>query len=222
MRGVSVRNCRGSRAILPVSARTGADRIPAAGRPAEVAGPARVCDHALVSMTTTITVGERGFWATKDAFGAWMGYLVEEIADRAPVLLDPALSALAGKWRVAALVTDFGADAGELSDEQRSALRAIAAAARARAETVGDLSTEQMRQWIILDDDPVAGGWAANGILELARILEVADGFIALLENRFPPNPSTGAWLLGTGDGYQVVRYRPEALTKPRWPRNKT
>jgi hypothetical protein len=133
----SARKCRGSRAILPVSARTGADRILPAGRPAEVAGPARVCDHALVSMTTTIQVGERGFWATKDAFGAWMGYLAEEIADRAPVLLDPALSALAEKWRVAAVVTDFGADAGELSDGQRSALRAIAAAARARAESVG-------------------------------------------------------------------------------------
>jgi hypothetical protein len=173
-------------------------------------------------MTTTITVGERGFWATKDAFGAWMGYLVEEIADRAPALLDPALNALAEQWRIAAVVTDFGADAGELCDQPRSALRAIAVAARARAETVGDLSTEQMRQWIILDDDPVAGGWAANGTLQLARILEVADGFIALLENRFPPDPSTGAWLLGAGGGYQVVRYRPEALTKPRFPRNKS
>jgi hypothetical protein len=205
-----------------MSARPGADRIPSNGSAVQVAGPARVCDHALVSMTTTIVVGERGFWATADAFGAWMGYLVEEIADRAPALLDPALSALAEQWRVAAAVTDFGADAGELSGEQRLALRAIAVAARARAETVGDLSTEQMRQWIILDDDPVAGGWAAYGTLELARILEVADGFIALLDNRFPPDPSTGAWLLGTGDGYRVVRYRPEALTEPRWPRNES
>ena len=49
-----------------------------------------------------------------------------------------------------------------------------------------------------------------------ADLSGVADGFIALLENRFPPDPSTGAWLLGTGDGYQVMRYRPEALTKPR------
>jgi hypothetical protein len=125
-----------------MSARPGADRIPSTWTPGQVAGPARVCDHALVSMTTTITVGERGFWTTKDAFGAWMGYLVEEIADRAPALLDPALNALAEQWCVAAVVTDFGADAGELSDQQRSALRAIAVAARARAETVGDLSTD--------------------------------------------------------------------------------
>jgi hypothetical protein len=59
-------------------------------------------------MTTTIQVSERGFRATKDAFGAWMGYLVEEIADRAPALLDPALSALAEQWRGAAVVTDLG------------------------------------------------------------------------------------------------------------------
>jgi hypothetical protein len=64
-----------------------------------------------------------------------------------------------------------------------------------------------MRQWIILDDDPVPGGWAANGILELARILEVADGFIACWRTGSRPTPTTGAWLLGTGDGYQVVRY---------------
>ncbi|WP_406051560.1 hypothetical protein [Kribbella sp. NBC_00889] len=173
-------------------------------------------------MTTTIQVGARGFWATADAFGAWMGYLVEEIANRTPALHDPALRGIAQQWRVAAVVTDFGADAGELSDEQRSALRAIAVTARAKAESFGDLSTEQMRQWIILDGDPVAGGWAANGTLELARILEVADGFIALLDNQFPPDPSAGAWLLGTGEGYKVVRYRPEALAKPRWARNKT
>jgi hypothetical protein len=173
-------------------------------------------------MTTVVQVGARGFWATADAFGAWMGYLVEEIANRPPAELDPALHALAEQWRVAAVVTDFGADAGELSDQQRSALRAIAVTSRARAETVGDLSTEQMQQWIILDGNPVAGGWAAKGTLELTRLLEVADGFIALLDNQFPPDPSAGAWLLGTGEGYQVIRYRPEALAQPRWARNKT
>jgi hypothetical protein len=81
------------------------------------------------------------------------------------------------------------------------ALRAIAVSARA----FGDLSARQMQKWIILDGDPVAGGWAANGNLELARILEVADGFIALLDDQFPLDPAAGAWLLGTGEGYQMV-----------------
>lgn len=158
-----------------------------------------------------------------DTFAVWMGFLVEEIANRAPVLLDPALRALEEQWRVAAVVTDFGADAGELSDAQRAALRSIAAAARARAETTGDLSGEQLQHWIMLDDDPIAGGgWAADATVHLARILEVADGFIALLDDQFPPDPATGAWLLGTGDGYQKIRYRPEALTKPRWQRHNT
>jgi hypothetical protein len=136
-----------------------------------------------------------------------MGHLDEEIADRAPVLLDPALSALAEKWRVAGLVTDFGADAGELPDEQRSALRAIAVAAQARADTVGELSTEQMRQWIILDDDPVPGGWAANGILELARILEVADGFIACWRtgSRTAPLPARGSWAPATATKWCAI-----------------
>jgi hypothetical protein len=173
-----------------------------------------------VSRTTFIQIGEHGFWALADTFGAWMGYLVEEFADRAPVQLDPALSDLAQKWRVAAVVTDYGADAGDLCEAQRAALRSIAVAARARAETIGDLSAEQMREWIILDGSPVAGGWAAGGTVELSRILEVADGFIALLDNELPTDPPTGAWLLGTGNGFQVMRYRPEALRGPRWSRH--
>jgi hypothetical protein len=165
----------------------------------------------LVSRTTTIQVGERGFWAPADVFGVWMAYLVEEIADRRPVRLDPGLTE---QWRVAVVVTDFGADAGELSDEQRSELRSIAVAARARAETRGDLSAKQLREWTILDEQPVGDRPVA-----LTRILEVANGFIALLDNELPPDPATGAWLLGTGDGYRTIRYRPEALTGPRWPR---
>ena len=173
-------------------------------------------------MTTTIQVGDQGFWAPIDAFGAWMAYLVEEIANRAPVMLDPALGALAEQWRVAAVVTDYGADAGDLSAEERAALRSIAAAARTRAETVGDLTADQMRKWIILDDHPVAGGWAAHGTVELTRILEVAGGFIALPDGEFPPDPPAGAWFLGGGNGFEVVPYRPDALTKPRWSRHKS
>jgi len=170
-------------------------------RPARIAVRARVCDHAQREQTTFIQIGEHGFWALADAFGAWMGYLVEEFADRAPVLLDPALSALAQKWRVAAVVTDYGADAGDLSETQRAALRSIAVAARARAETVGDLSAERMREWIILDGSPVAGGWAVGGTVELSRTFEVADGFLALLDNELPPDPPPGAWFLGPATG---------------------
>lgn len=98
-------------------------RIDASRHQGRIARPAGVCDHAHVNMTTTTQVDARGFWTSADAFGAWTGDLVEAIANLAPVLLDPALSAPADQWHVAAVVTDFGADAGEPSHEHRSAPR---------------------------------------------------------------------------------------------------
>jgi len=127
-----------------------------------------------------------------------------KIGNRAPILLDPALRELGDEWRCEAVAPEFGADACGLSGRQRAALRSIAVAARGRAESIGDLSDEQ--------------------------ILEVADGFIALLGNVFPPDPpadefidlvgppqsSTGGWLLGTGDGYQAFPMRARVVHRAR------
>jgi len=38
-----------------------------------------------VSRTTTVVVGERGFWALDDAFAVWLAYLVEQIGQRPAV-----------------------------------------------------------------------------------------------------------------------------------------
>jgi hypothetical protein len=61
----------------------------------------------------------------------------------------------------------------------------------------------------MIDDLPVAQGFSRTGnAVEVGRILEVADGFIALLDGTLRPDPPRGAWLLGTGNGYLVVPHR--------------
>jgi hypothetical protein len=159
-----------------------------------------------VSRTTTVRYGERLFWALDDAFGAWFAYLVEEI-DRRPD--DPWLAELARDWRVAAAVTDFGATVPECTTDQLGELLDIAAAARRRATAAGDITAEELGAWLIVDDLPVSDGFprTEGGVL-LDRILEVADGFVALLGGTLPPDPPEGAWFFGTGNGDAVIRYR--------------
>jgi hypothetical protein len=177
---------------------------------------------------TAIEVDGRAFWATTEAFSVWMAYLVEEIGNRAPILLDPALRELGDEWRRQAVAPEFGAEACGLSGRQRAALHSIAVAARARAESIGDLSDEQIRRWAVFDGRPVR---SATSVVGLAQVLEVADGFIALLGNVFPPDPptdefidlvgplenSTGGWLLGIGDGYQPFPARATVVHRARF-----
>lgn len=163
-------------------------------------------------------VGERGFWALDDAFAVWLAYLVEQIDLEAGN--DPWLAELAADWRVATVVTLYGADVGKPTPEQSRRLLAVAVAARQRAVDTGDIPVERLRQWILLDGHAVSDGFSRTGDrIEAGRVLEVADGFIALLDGSLPPDPPAGTWFLGTGHGSSVMELRPEALVQPRFPR---
>ena len=171
-----------------------------------------------MSRTTTVVVGERGFWALDDAFAVWLAYVVEEIDRQAED--ESWLTRLAADWRVATVVTLYGADAGELTPEQSERLLAIALTARQRAKDEGDVPVERLRQWIMFDDNPVSDGFSRTGDrVEVARVLEVADGFIGLLDGSLPLDPPTGTWFLGTGHGWSVMELHPEARVLPRFPR---
>ncbi|MFI9386171.1 hypothetical protein [Kutzneria sp. NPDC052558] len=173
-----------------------------------------------MSRSKTVVVGERGFWALDDAFDVWFAYLVEQIDLEAGD--DPWLASLAEPWRVAAAVNDYGADAGQPTPEQARRLLAIAATARQRAVDTGDIPVERLREWLILDDLAVSQGFSRTGDrVEVARVLEVADGFMALLDGSLPPDPATGAWFLGTGHPWSVMKMHPEALVLPRFPRDR-
>jgi len=117
-----------------------------------------------------VSVGDRGFWAMDDAFSEWFTCLADQIELESA---QPWLRELAELWRVAALVSDYGARFPSPSAEQLRVLHAIAVEARRR----------------VTDD----------------RVLEVADGFLGLLDGTLPLDPPEGAWFLGTGRGFETI-----------------
>lgn len=157
-----------------------------------------------VSQTTTVRYRDRHFWALDDAFAVWLAYLVEEL--EAGEVRSDELAAAAEHWRVATFVTDFGADIPDAPEPVMARLRASASRARDHAVTNGDVSTTTLAAWKLIDDQPVSGGFSRTGDhVEVTRILEVADAFIALLSGSLPPDPAHGAWFVGTGNGFRVI-----------------
>lgn len=160
-----------------------------------------------MSRTKFVEIGERGFWAVDDALDVWLAYLVEEVGDVGPG--EGWLGELVDQWRRAAAIGDYGVTVRSPVAAQRERLRWIAAGARRRVVEGGFVSVERLRQWVILADLTVSDGFSRTpGGVGVERILEVADGFIGLLEGTLPADPPNGWWYLGTGVGDSVIERR--------------
>ncbi|SEQ55526.1 hypothetical protein [Lentzea albida] len=73
-------------------------------------------------------------------------------------------------------------------------LHGLGTAARQRAVEAGDVPRDFTR--------------TGEDVVTLPRVLEVADGFLGLLDGTFPADPRNGWWFLGTGQGRQVIERR--------------
>ncbi|HEX7302278.1 hypothetical protein [Lentzea sp.] len=157
-----------------------------------------------MSRTTTVSVGDRGFWVLDDAFAVWLTYLVDETGRVAP---DPWLTGLAEDWRGVLECPDLGEVLPELPVDRARLLLEVATGARLRAAEAGDVPWDFTR--------------TGKDHVEVGRVLEVADGFVALLDGTMPADPPGGAWFLGTGEGWAVMPYRQDspALNQPRFAR---
>lgn len=159
-----------------------------------------------VSRTATVRYRDRHFWALDDALAVWLAYLVEEF-DAMPA--DSELAAELEDWRIATFVTDYGANIPVVSESTQARLLEGFVDARSKAMLHGDVSTQTLEAWKLVDDRPVSGGFSrSGGSVELPRIMEVADAFIALMKGSLPPDPVGGWWFLGTGHGFQVIPMR--------------
>jgi len=163
-----------------------------------------------MSRTTTVNRGDRHFWTWDDSFGVWMAYLAEEIDGLDPPPAD--LAALAEDLHVVSAAIDLGANFSDVGEDSLPLLLQVAATARARAVDAGDISEEALRSWMAVDDLPVAGAFSRSrtGVVEIERILDVADTTIALLDGTLPADPPEGSWFVGhSGDGRVMhERYR--------------
>jgi hypothetical protein len=169
-----------------------------------------------MSSTTTVVVGDRGFWALDDAFAVWLAYLVESIGDATASLAEQRDT----HWKVATGVPDFGMTVKGLDAESRTQLKAAAIRARDVAAAMGDVPESRLREWSLAEGLTVSDGFSRSGdAVPVSRILEVADGFVDLMDGSFPDDPVEGAWFLGTGDGWRVMPYndRPLSPDTPRF-----
>lgn len=179
-------------------------------------------DTLAVSSTKFVEIDGRGFWTVDDALDVWLAYLVEQL-DRGDRAGDAWLAGLDDQWRHAAAIADYGTTIELDTPEHRAWLREYAAAARRAAVEAGDITADRLRQWLILDDLAVSGGFSRRpGGVSLNRILEVADGFIALLDNQLPADPPSGWWFLGTGNGMAILHRRKSSGISSDHPSSRT
>jgi hypothetical protein len=158
-----------------------------------------------MSRTSWVEIAGRGFWSLDDALGVWLAYLVEQ-ADNHDRVQDGWLTGQVECWRVAAAITDYGCSLSIETEQQREWISEFAGAARGAAVAAGNITEQRLREWMILPDVAVSDGFSrTEGGIGVDRVLEVADGLIALVNGRFPADPPTGWWFLGTGDGVQVI-----------------
>ncbi|MGQ0843951.1 MAG: hypothetical protein ACT4QF_07425 [Sporichthyaceae bacterium] len=157
-----------------------------------------------MSRTTMVVVEDRSCWAFDDAFAVWLAMLIESVADPTESFAERLED-----WKVATGVPDFGMTVRRLDAESTTQLASAAGRAREVAAATGDVPVERLREWSLVDGLTVSDGFSRYGdAVALARILEVADGFLALMDGSFPDDPIDGAWFLGTGDGWAVIRHK--------------
>ncbi|WP_433656035.1 hypothetical protein ACQPW1_33700 [Nocardia sp. CA-128927] len=160
-----------------------------------------------MSRTKFVEIDDRGFWAVDDALDVWLAYLVEAAGDAGPA--EPWLSDLVEDWRRGSALADIGVTMRLPVAAHRERVRGIAERARRAALAGGNVPVERLRQWVILADSTVSDGFSRtpDGV-GVDRILEVADGFIGLLDGRLAADPPHGWWYLGTGAGMSIIERR--------------
>ncbi|MEV6563000.1 hypothetical protein AB0M22_45300 [Nocardia sp. NPDC051756] len=157
-----------------------------------------------MSRTKFVGIDDRGFWAVDDALDVWLAYLVEAVGDAGSA--EVWLSDLVDDWRRGSALADIGVAMRLPVAVHRERVRGIAERARGAARAGGDVSVERLRQWVILGDSTVSDGFSRtpDGV-GVDRILEVADGFLGLLNGTLAADPPHGWWYLGTGAGMSII-----------------
>jgi hypothetical protein len=159
-----------------------------------------------VSRTCTVEFGGSGFWALSDSVSvllAQAAVAAEEMSmDRRPAGFEDVLYQV----KVSAIVTDFGF----LIDEDWRG---------ERLDLLVSLIEEAARRLVIRErirDFEVAGWMTLDGqvaelrseVVETAPVVELAEGMLALFEDRLPTAPAGTWWLYGVEGGRRTIAVR--------------
>ena len=151
-----------------------------------------------MSQTAPLRYENSFVWVATDAFAAYFSYFREALGVSASAN-DPWVSEVREKLiGSVAAPPELGVFLHGLSDEQRIVLNDAAAEARRRAITTGDLDRDTLASWRV-DEHEFPIHLRYGDVLTVERLIEVADAFEAMLEDRLPPPPPYERWFVGAG-----------------------
>jgi hypothetical protein len=158
-----------------------------------------------MSRTLYIEYGGVGFWAYDVASGVFLKHLIERTSlhiERQPCAW---LSDCIERWRVNAVVSDFGVHLDpEWTAEQRSLVRSLVDEACHELEKSEAISAEEAASWKILDGQGVFARGATQ--IPTAPSVELGRAIALLLEGQLPPAPSGTWWYYGVENGVSTIR----------------
>lgn len=156
-----------------------------------------------MSKTMFIDYRGEGFWAYDVAVGVFLKHLIDRACLRLPCAW---LSDCTERWRVNAVVSDFGMHLDpEWTDSQRQLVRVLIEEACQELLKVEAFSADEAALWKVYNGEGIfARGEAqilASPSIELGRAVSL------LLEGALPAAPTGRWWFYGAVDGVTTVRY---------------
>jgi hypothetical protein len=160
-----------------------------------------------MSRTTFIEYRGDGIWAYDVAVGIFLKHLID-CASKFSGEADAAwLAECSDRWRVNAVVSDFGLNLDEgWSQDQLQVVLRLAEEACGVLQERAFISADEMGAWNILEGKGVFARGAAEFPTE--PVVELGRAIQALLVGSLPAAPEGTWWLYGTETGRSTLRKR--------------
>lgn len=159
-----------------------------------------------MSKTKSVTHGDNGFWAYDIVLGVFLKYLIDVVEETGQAHV-PFLADAVSEWRLAPIY-DFGVTLKESwTPLQRQNILTFAEEACTRLATRESIPTEEIAGWAFTGCNERV---FHRGLKEVhtGPVIELGQGFIALLRDELPEPPKGEAWFF-TDTGRSTIRMQP-------------
>jgi hypothetical protein len=158
-----------------------------------------------MSKTLFIEYHREGFWAYDVAIGVFLKHLVDRASHHADAQPSPWLSDCIDRWRVNAVITDFGLHLDPAwTDSQRQLVRTLIDEACKEMEKVEAFSAEEAASWALHGEQGIFSRGEAQ--IPIAPSIELGRAVGLLLDGALPQAPSGTWWFYGVPGGVSTMQ----------------
>jgi hypothetical protein len=158
-----------------------------------------------MSKTMFIEYHGEGFWAYDVAVGVFLKHLVDRASQYADAQPSAWLSDCIERWRVNAVITDYGLHLDPAwTDSQRQLVRTLIDEARKEMEKVEAFSAEEAASWDLHDGQGIFSRGEAR--ILTAPSIELGQAIGLILDGALPEAPSGTWWFYGVPDGVSTIQ----------------